>query len=92
MAEVAEAEAIFLQGLPSVQFRLTEASGAAMAELTGRIVGEKLTVSICDRELVSAVVRERIEGVGVISLPDIETAMETAALLRGEGDCDGTGE
>ncbi len=85
--EIAEVKPVFMHGLPSIQFVLTETSGEAMATLTEAMIGEPLTVSLCGHDLVRAVVRERIEGRGVINLPDIEAAVATVEVLNGNGDC-----
>lgn len=87
IAEVADAEAIFMHGNPSVLFSLAQDAALAMADLTGAMVGETLTLSLCGEVLVSATVRERIAGRGIINLPSIEAAIATADVLNGDADC-----
>ena len=70
--EVAEVEPVFMHGRPSLHVLLTDRSGTAMADLTGAMIGERLTVSLCDRDLLRAVVRERLEGRAIINMPTIE--------------------
>lgn len=88
VAEIAEAEAIFMHGEPSLQFILTEPSSVAMGDLTGAMIGQTLTVSLCNIDLVEAVVRERISGRGLINMPSIEAAIAAAEVLTGETACD----
>lgn len=86
-AQVAEAEAIFVHGRPSVRFALEAAAAGAMAELTGRTVGQDLTVSLCGHALIRATVRERISGRGIVNLPTTEAAFAVAEVLNGKADC-----
>ena len=86
-AQVAEAEAIFMHGQPSVQFTLEAVAAEAMADLTGRMVGQDLTVSLCGHELIRATVRERIAGRGIINLPTAEAAIAAAEVLNGKAEC-----
>lgn len=84
---VSETETVFMNGLPSLQFALTEGSSAAMADLTERMIGQDLTVSICGHNLVRAKVRERIYGRGVINMPSAEAAMAVARVLGDGAPC-----
>jgi preprotein translocase subunit SecD len=77
-----------MHGRPSVSFRLTEASGAAMAELTGAMIGERLTFSLCGRGLVQAVVRESLSGRDILNLPSPEAAVAVAKVLTGDAPFD----
>ncbi len=86
--EVAEATAAVARGQPVVQFALTPAAGAAMAEMTGRLIGESVTVTLCDIELLRAVLRARIAGRGVITLSSVEASMAVADVLRGDAGCE----
>ncbi|NND21567.1 MAG: hypothetical protein HKO14_05720, partial [Silicimonas sp.] len=86
--EVSEAETIFMHGLPSLQFTLTDRAADAMAALTGRMIGEEMAVSLCGYELVRATVRERISGRGIVNLPSAEAAIAVTGVLKGEADCE----
>lgn len=88
IVEVAEAETVFMHGLPSLQFALTEGSSAAMADLTRRMIGRDLTVSLCGRDLVRATVRESISGRGIINMPSAEAAMAVARVLGDNAACE----
>lgn len=88
IVEVAGAETVFRHGKPSLQLALTEGASAAMADLTGRMIGQDLTVSLCDRDLVRATVRARISGRGIIDMPTAEAAMVVARVLVDDAGCD----
>lgn len=83
-----DAQAVFMHGNPSVQFALGDEAAQAFADLTGGMIGESLTVSLCGIDLVQAVVRERLSGRGIVNLPDIEGALAVAEVMRGDAGCD----
>ena len=86
--EVAEAAPIVTGGQPGVEFVLTPDAGRAMAEKTGGMIGEELVITVCDIELVRAVVQGRIAGRGTIRLPTVEASVALAEVLRGEAGCE----
>ena len=85
--ESAQSEAVFMHGEPSLSFRLTGEGSTAFAELTGGMIGDELSVSLCGIELMRPVVRERLEGRGIVSMPNIEIAIVVAEVIRGEAEC-----
>ena len=87
-AEVEMAVPVFMHGKPSVEFLLTPEAGEAMADLTARMVGQDLTVLLCERELVRATVRERITGRGRINMPSPEAATAVADVMTGDAGCE----
>ena len=88
--EVAEVGPVFMPGRPSLHLLLTDRSGAAMADLTGAMIGERLTVSLFEKDLLQAVVRERLEGRAIINMTTIEAAVAVAVakVMRGGAGCD----
>ena len=80
--EVAEATPFSMNDRPALEFALTEASSTAMSDLTARMVGQDLTVSLCGIELVRATVRDRISGRGVIDMPSVEAAAAALDEIR----------
>ena len=86
---VARIEPVFMHGQPSVQFELDDPSTSAFAALTGEMIGQTLTVSLCDHDLSEVVVRERLEGRGIIKLPTIEAAIAVADVVQGTAECPG---
>ena len=82
------AEAIFMHGVASVQFGVDAEGAAAMSALTGAMIGETLTISLCGQVLVEAVVRERITGGrSIVNLPNIETATLAATVMTDDRTC-----
>jgi len=80
-------EPVVMHGRPSVQFQLDASSSAAFGDLTGGIVGQPLAVLLCDRQLLSVVVRERLEGRGILNLPTLEAAIAVADVVQGKAGC-----
>jgi len=80
-------EPIFMQGQPSVQFELDALSSTAFSNLTAGIVGETLTISLCNRPLLEVIVRERLDGRGILNLPTIEAAIAVTDVVQGKADC-----
>lgn len=86
-AQVAEAQAIFMHGSPSVQFRLADDTADAFANMTGQLIGRNLALSICDRVLVEVTVRERLDGHGIVNMPDIDAATAVVEIAAGQAEC-----
>ena len=87
LVEVDQIAPVFMHGRPSVQLSLTDTSGLAMADLTESMIGEMLTVSLCDVPLLQAVVRARLEGRAIINMPSIESAIAVTEVVNGETTC-----
>lgn len=76
-----------VEGGHSVVFRLNEEDGAAFSALTGRLIGQVLTLSICGEVLAKPVVRDQISGTGIVPVSDLETALAYVFALKGEAPC-----
>lgn len=76
-----------VEGGHAVIFRLNDADGAAFSALTGRLIGEVLTMSICGDVVAQPVVRDRLSGSGVVPVADLETAVAYVLALKGEAPC-----
>ncbi|NNL19414.1 MAG: hypothetical protein HKP37_11800 [Boseongicola sp.] len=86
-AIVAEAEPIFTLGRHSVQFRLQAESSDAFRSMTSSMIGETLAVSVCGRPLLEAVVREKLDGVGIVNVPTGEAAVAVTEVIKGSAEC-----
>ncbi len=87
-AEVVDATPMMRQAQLMLKFRLSEGSATAFGDFTGAMLGQELTISLCDQVLVEATVQSRIDsGQGLITMIDDVTAETMAAVLRGEADC-----
>ena len=87
-AEVVDAAPMLRQAQLMLKFRLSDEAAVAFGEFTGAMLGQELTISLCNRVLVEAVVQSRIDsGQGLITMIDDATAEKMAAVLRGEADC-----
>ena len=87
-AEVIDAAPMLRQAQVVLKFRLSEEASVAFGDFTGALLGQDLTISLCNQVLVEAVVQSRIDsGQGVITMIDDTTAEDMAAVLRGEADC-----
>ncbi|NNJ67767.1 MAG: hypothetical protein HKP54_06975 [Boseongicola sp.] len=70
-----------------MQFELDALSSTAFSNLTAGIVGETLTISLCNRPLLEVIVRERLDGRGILNLPTIEAAIAVTHVVEGKADC-----
>lgn len=87
-AEVIDAAPMLRHAQLMLKFRLSEDSTIAFGEFTEAMLGQELTVSLCDQVLVEVVVQTPIDsGQGLITVIDDQTAEKMAAILRGEADC-----
>jgi len=72
----------------AVLFRLNASDAEAFAEMTGRLIGKPVAISVCGRERARPVVQERIAGgSGMFTVEDAEMAQVLAAALQGVADC-----
>lgn len=86
--EVLETEAVFMHGVPSLQIALDEKGAEAISDLTGSMIGERLSVSLCGTVLIEATIHERIDsGRAMVNMPNIETAMAAADVMEGDANC-----
>jgi preprotein translocase subunit SecD len=86
--DISEASPQFGEDGAGLSFRLSPDAGAAFSELTGRAVGEELSLYVCDTLLVAAVVRDRLDGNGYVALESLGSAVFYAARMTGEKPCD----
>ena len=87
-AEVVDAAPMMRNAQVMLKFRLSEASTADFADFTDALIGEELSISLCDQVLVRTTVQERIaSGHGLITMVDDDTAFVMAEVLRGEAEC-----
>ena len=61
--------------------------GAAFSDLTGRNIGSALSLFVCGDELVTAIIRARLEGAGQVALDSLGSATFYAARMTGEKPC-----
>lgn len=75
-------------GTAAVRFRLASEDAEAFYALTGRLVGQPLSVVVCGEELIRPIVREPIAGgVGIVTQDSLPEALALAAQLTGEAPC-----
>ena len=87
-AHIAGAAVKTNDGGPQLYFMLTAPAGRAFAKLTGKAVGEPLTLRICGQTLATAIIRTPIEsGAVVVPVPDIPKGEHFADILSGRTGC-----
>jgi preprotein translocase subunit SecD len=85
--DVTEASPQFGEDGAGLRFRLSPEAGAVFSDLTGRSIGKELTLFVCDTLLVSAVVRDRLDGNGYVALESLGSAVFYASRMTGEKPC-----
>ena len=83
----ADVAPVFMHGRPSVQFQLAQDDARDFQDLTGAMIGKTLTVSLCGKPLLQAVVQERLDGIGILNMPTAEAAIAVTDVVDGEADC-----
>ncbi len=87
-SDLVEVAPYFLNPGHALIFKLNDTDAALFADLTERLIGQPLSVSVCDQELARPVVQDRLQGgSGIVPVVSVEVAVAMAAALRGEADC-----
>ena len=85
--DVSAAKPLFGEDGSGLSFVLTPEAGAAFSDLTGRNIGSALSLFVCGDELVTAIIRARLQGAGQVALDSLGSATFYAARMTGEKPC-----
>ncbi|WP_413717593.1 hypothetical protein [Silicimonas sp. MF1-12-2] len=86
--DIAEAAPSFGQNTPGLDFRLAPDAGRLFADLTEGAIGQEMSLDICGDTLVTATIRERLDGAGHVAFESLGEAVFYATRLTGEITCD----
>ena len=72
---------------PIIYFELNDTDAAAFSDMTARMIGIGLAVSICGMEVSRPIVRDRLSGRGQIPIDDPALAVALVDALTGQAPC-----